>query len=149
MNNAVICEAVRTATGKFQGSLQSIEAPKLGAHVVKAIVERSGIAPDKIDEVIMGNVLQAGLGQNPARQAALFGGLPNSIAAFTVNKVCGSGLKSVALAAQAIRAGDASAIIAGGKGTAKEKVAAMESAGIHVSKSPADIGATMAKVLGK
>lgn len=114
MRNAVICEAVRTATGKFQGSFSSIEAPKLGAHVVKAILERSGIAPHKIDEVIMGNVLQATLGQNPARQAALFGGLPDKTAAFTVNKVCGSGLKSVALAAQAIRAGDADAIIAGG-----------------------------------
>ena len=114
MKNAVICEAVRTATGKFQGTLANIEAPKLGAHVVKAVVERSGIAPDKVDEVIMGNVLQAGLGQNPARQAALFGGLPDKTPAFTVNKVCGSGLKSVALAAQAIRAGDAEAIIAGG-----------------------------------
>lgn len=114
MKNAVICEAVRTATGKFQGSLSSVEAPKLGAHVVKAVVERSGIKPELIDEVIMGNVLQAGLGQNPARQAALFGGLPDKTPAFTVNKVCGSGLKSVALAAQAIRAGDASAIIAGG-----------------------------------
>jgi acetyl-CoA C-acetyltransferase len=114
MSNAVICEAVRTATGKFQGSLASIEAPKLGAHVVKAILQRSGIKPELIDEVIMGNVLQAGLGQNPARQAALFGGLPNTVPAVTINKVCGSGLKSVALAAQAIRAGDARAIIAGG-----------------------------------
>jgi acetyl-CoA C-acetyltransferase len=114
MKNAVICEAVRTATGKFQGSLASVEAPKLGAHVVKALLERSGIKPDLIDEVIMGNVLQAGLGQNPARQAALFGGLPSKTPAVTINKVCGSGLKSVALAAQAIRAGDASAIIAGG-----------------------------------
>jgi acetyl-CoA C-acetyltransferase len=114
MKNAVICEAVRTATGKFQGSLASVEAPKLGAHVVKAILERSGIKPELIDEVIMGNVLQAGLGQNPARQAALFGGLPSKTPAVTINKVCGSGLKSVALAAQAIRAGDATAIIAGG-----------------------------------
>lgn len=114
MKNAVICEAVRTATGKFQGSFSSVEAPKLGAHVVKAVIERAGIKPELIDEVILGNVLQAGLGQNPARQAALFGGLPDKTPAFTVNKVCGSGLKSVALAAQAIRAGDASAIIAGG-----------------------------------
>jgi acetyl-CoA C-acetyltransferase len=82
--------------------------------VVKAIVERSGIKPDAIDEVIMGNVLQAGLGQNPARQAALFGGLPDKVPAMTINKVCGSALKSVALAAQAIRAGDADCIIAGG-----------------------------------
>lgn len=114
MRNAVICEAVRTATGKFQGTLAPLTAPQLGAHVVTAIMERSGIKPEHINEVIMGNVLQAGLGQNPARQAALFGGLPNSVAAFTVNKVCGSGLKSVALAAQAIRAGDADCIIAGG-----------------------------------
>ncbi|MCB9894007.1 MAG: acetyl-CoA C-acetyltransferase [Planctomycetes bacterium] len=114
MKTAVICEAVRTATGKFQGTLSSLTAPELGAHVVKSIVERSGIKPDKIDEVIMGNVLQAYLGQNPARQAALYGGLPDKTPAFTVNKVCGSGLKSVALAAQAIRAGDADAIIAGG-----------------------------------
>ncbi len=114
MRNAVICEAVRTATGKFQGTLAPLTAPQLGAHVVTAIMERSGIKPEHINEVILGNVLQAGLGQNPARQAALFGGLPNSVAAFTVNKVCGSGLKSVALAAQAIRAGDADCIIAGG-----------------------------------
>lgn len=114
MRHAVICEAVRTATGKFQGTLAPLAAPQLGAHVIAALVQRSGIKPEHINEVIMGNVLQAGLGQNPARQAALFGGLPNSIAAFTVNKVCGSGLKSVALAAQAIRAGDADCIIAGG-----------------------------------
>ncbi|MHC4841614.1 MAG: acetyl-CoA C-acyltransferase [Planctomycetota bacterium] len=114
MRNALICEAVRTATGKFQGTLAPKAAPELGAHVVKAVLERSGIDKAKIDEVIMGNVLQAGLGQNPARQAALFGGLPNEVAAMTINKVCGSGLKSVALAAQAIRAGDADAIIAGG-----------------------------------
>ncbi len=114
MRNVVICEATRTATGKFQGTLSPIVAPKLGAHVVQSVVERSGIDKERIDEVIMGNVLQAGLGQNPARQAALFGGLPDKTPAFTVNKVCGSGLKSVALAAQAIRAGDADAIIAGG-----------------------------------
>jgi acetyl-CoA C-acetyltransferase len=114
MRNAVICEAVRTATGKFQGTLAPLAAPQLGAHVITALLQRSGIKPEHINEVIMGNVLQAGLGQNPARQAALFGGLPNSVAAFTVNKVCGSGLKSVALAAQAIRAGDADCIIAGG-----------------------------------
>src|SRR5690606_3622921 len=128
MKNAVICEAVRTATGKFQGSLSSVEAPKLGAHVVKAVVERSGIKPELIDEVIMGNVLQAGLGQNPARQAALLGRLPDKTPAFTVNKVCGSGLKSVALAAQAIRAGDASAIIAGGMESMTNAPYAMPSA---------------------
>jgi acetyl-CoA C-acetyltransferase len=114
MTNAVICQAVRTPTGKFQGTLSPLSATELGAHVVKAVIERSGIKPELVDEVIMGNVLQAGLGQNPARQAALFGGLPDKTPAFTVNKVCGSGLKSVALAAQAIRAGDAEVIIAGG-----------------------------------
>ncbi|MBK8206282.1 MAG: acetyl-CoA C-acetyltransferase [Planctomycetes bacterium] len=114
MRNAVICEALRTPTGKFQGSLTPFEAPKLGAEVIKALLKRTGIKPDKIDEVIMGNVLQAGLGQNPARQAALFGGLPDKTPAMTINKVCGSALKSVALAAQAIRAGDADCIIAGG-----------------------------------
>ncbi|MBX3461176.1 MAG: acetyl-CoA C-acetyltransferase [Planctomycetes bacterium] len=114
MRNAVICEALRTPTGKFQGTLASFEAPKLGAHVIAALVKRSGIDPARIDEVIMGNVLQAGLGQNPARQAAIFGGLPDRIPAMTINKVCGSGLKSVVLAAQAIRAGDADCIVAGG-----------------------------------
>ncbi len=114
MRNAVICEALRTPTGKFQGSLTPFEAPKLGAEVIKALLKRSGIKPDRVDEVIMGNVLQAGLGQNPARQAALFGGLPDKTPAMTINKVCGSALKSVALAAQAIRAGDADCIIAGG-----------------------------------
>lgn len=114
MRNAVICEALRTPTGRFQGSLTPFEAPKLGAEVIKALLKRSGIKPDRVDEVIMGNVLQAGLGQNPARQAALFGGLPDKTPAMTINKVCGSALKSVALAAQAIRAGDADCIIAGG-----------------------------------
>ena len=128
MSNAVICAAVRTPTGKFQGTLSSVDAPHLGAHVVKAVLERSGVKPELIDEVIMGNVLQAGLGQNPARQAALFGGLPDKTPAFTVNKVCGSGLKSVALAAQAIRAGDASAIIAGGMESMTNAPYAMPSA---------------------
>lgn len=114
MRNAVICEALRTPTGKFQGTLASLEAPKLGAHAIAALVKRSGIDPSRIDEVIMGNVLQAGLGQNPARQAAIFGGLPDKVPAMTINKVCGSGLKAVALAAQAIRAGDADCVVAGG-----------------------------------
>jgi acetyl-CoA C-acetyltransferase len=100
--------------GRFLGSLSAIPAPKLGAHVVKAIIERTKIAPEQIDEVIMGNVLQAGLHQNPARQAAIYGGVPSSVGAFTVNKVCGSGLKTVMLAATAIRAGEADVIIAGG-----------------------------------
>ncbi|MCC6149956.1 MAG: acetyl-CoA C-acetyltransferase [Planctomycetes bacterium] len=114
MKTAVICEALRTPTGKFQGTLAPFEAPKLGAHVVKALLAKSKLDPERIDEVIMGNVLQAGLGQNPARQAALFGGVPAKVGAMTINKVCGSGLKSIALAAQAIRLGDASCIIAGG-----------------------------------
>lgn len=114
MKTAVICEALRTPTGKFQGSLSTFEAPKLGAHVVKALLTKSKLDPERIDEVIMGNVLQAGLGQNPARQAALFGGVPAKVGAMTINKVCGSGLKSIALAAQAIRVGDANCILAGG-----------------------------------
>jgi acetyl-CoA C-acetyltransferase len=114
MKTAVICEALRTPTGKFQGTLASFEAPKLGAHVLKALIAKAKLDPERIDEVIMGNVLQAGLGQNPARQAAIFGGVPAKVGAMTINKVCGSGLKSVALAAQAIRVGDASCILAGG-----------------------------------
>jgi len=111
----VILSAARTPSGRFQGSLSSLPAPRLGAIVVKAAVERAGIEdPAQIDEVIMGNVVSAGLGQNPARQAAIFGGLPDSVGATTVNKVCGSGLKSVMLAAQAIRAGDGGLFVSGG-----------------------------------
>ena len=110
----VIVAAVRTPTGKFLGGLSSFSAPQLGAIVIKEAVRRAGIAPDVIDEVIMGNVVTAGVGQAPARQAAIHAGLPDDIPAFTVNKVCGSGLKAVMLAAQAIRAGDAQAFIAGG-----------------------------------
>ncbi len=115
MDQAVIVDALRTPIGKFQGALAGFEAPKLGAHVVKALIERNKLDPKLVDEVIMGNVLQAGLGQNPARQAALFGGLPDTVAAMTINKVCGSGLKSVMLAAQAIKAGDLDVAIAGGQ----------------------------------
>jgi len=111
---AVVVGAVRTATGKFLGGLSSFTAPQLGAIVIKEAVRRSGIAPNTIDEVIMGNVVSAGVGQAPARQAALHADLPVDIPAFTVNKVCGSGLKAVMLAAQAIRAGDAQAFVAGG-----------------------------------
>lgn len=111
---AVIVGAARTPTGKFLGGLASFTAPQLGALVIKEAVRRSGIAPDAIDEVIMGNVVSAGVGQAPARQAALHSGLPVDIPAFTVNKVCGSGLKAVMLAAQAIRAGDEQAFVAGG-----------------------------------
>jgi len=110
----VIVAAVRTPTGKFLGGLSSFSAPQLGAIVIKEVVRRAGIAPDAIDEVIMGNVVTAGVGQAPARQAAIHAGLPDDIPAFTVNKVCGSGLKAVMLAAQAIRAGDAQAFVAGG-----------------------------------
>jgi len=110
----VIVGAVRTPTGKFLGNLASFTAPQLGAIVIKEVVSRSAISPDSIDEVIMGNVVSAGVGQAPARQAAIHSGLPVAIPAFTVNKVCGSGLKAIMLAAQAIRAGDARAFVAGG-----------------------------------
>lgn len=113
-NRSVICAAVRTPIGAFSGGLASVRAPELGAIVVKSIIEKTGIDAGKIDEVIMGNVCQAGLQQNPARQAAIFGGVPSSCSAMTINKVCGSGLKAVALADQAIRAGDKECIIAGG-----------------------------------
>ncbi|MHC4958034.1 MAG: acetyl-CoA C-acetyltransferase [Planctomycetota bacterium] len=114
MRNAVIVGAARTAVGKFQGSLAGFAAPELGAFAIRAALERAGVEPGMVDEVIMGNVLQAGVGQNPARQAALKAGFDPTIAAFTVNKVCGSGLKSVALAAQAIKAGDGDVYVAGG-----------------------------------
>ena len=110
----VLVGAVRTATGKFLGGLASFTAPQLGAIVIKEAVRRSGLPAEAIDEVIMGNVVSAGVGQAPARQAALHADLPVDIPAFTINKVCGSGLKAVMLAAQAIRAGDAQALVAGG-----------------------------------
>lgn len=111
----VILSAVRTPSGRFQGSLSGISATRLGAFVVKSAIERAGIQnPSEIDEVIMGNVVSAGLGQAPARQAAIFSGLPDTVGAFAVNKVCGSGLKSVMLAAQAIKAGDGHLFVAGG-----------------------------------
>jgi acetyl-CoA C-acetyltransferase len=114
MQDAFITSAVRTPIGKYLGALSELSAPELGARALKAALERSGLPAGAIDEVIMGCVLQAGLGQNPARQAALKAGLPDTIAAVTINKVCGSGLKSVMLAAQAIRAGDADVLLAGG-----------------------------------
>ena len=110
----VIVSAVRTAIGAFQGSLKDIPATTLGSTVIKEAIKRAGISGDIVDDVIMGNVLQAGLGQNPARQAALRAGLPVSVPALTINKVCGSGLKAVHLAAQAIAAGDADVVVAGG-----------------------------------
>jgi acetyl-CoA C-acetyltransferase len=111
---SVICGAVRTPIGRFQGGLASVRAPELGAKCIEALLGRTGLAADKVDEVIMGNVCQAGLQQNPARQASIYGGVPHSVSAMTINKVCGSGLKSVALADQAIRAGDRQCVIAGG-----------------------------------
>ncbi|WP_419393718.1 acetyl-CoA C-acetyltransferase [Cytobacillus praedii] len=110
----VIVSAVRTAIGSFNGSLKDVSAPELGAAAIKNALEKAGLKPEQIDEVILGNVLQAGLGQNPARQAALKAGLPVSVSAMTINKVCGSGLKAVHLATQAIIAGDAEVVVAGG-----------------------------------
>jgi acetyl-CoA C-acetyltransferase len=110
----VILSAVRTAIGKFMGGLSSLSAPELGAMVVAESVRRAGIDPKQVDEAIMGNVVQAGLGQNPARQAALGGGLDPRVAAMTINKVCGSGLKAVALAAQAVALGESETVVAGG-----------------------------------
>src|SRR3982750_4311612 len=109
---AVIVSAARTPIGKFLGALSTLSAPELGAAAIRAAVERAKIPTDAIDEVIMGNVIQGGVGQAPARQAALKAGLPATISALTVNKVCGSGLKAVMLAAQSIRAGDAEVIVA-------------------------------------
>ena len=114
MEDVVIISAVRTAIGKFQGSLADLSATQLGAIVVREAVKRAGIDAAQVDECIMGNVLPAGLGQNPARQAALHGGLANTVGAMTINKVCGSGLKAVALAAQAIQTGNSTLVVAGG-----------------------------------
>jgi len=115
MENAVILAARRTAIGSFGGALADVPATQLGATVLRALLDSSGIAPDTLDEVILGQVLAAGCGQNPARQAAIAAGIPDAIPAYTINKVCGSGLKAVQLAAQAIRAGDADLILAGGQ----------------------------------
>ena len=115
MSNAVIVAAARTAIGKFGGSLAKIPASELGAIVIKEVLARAGVKPDQVDEVIMGQVLTAGVGQNPARQAVIKAGLPVTVPAMTINKVCGSGLKAVMLAAQAIANGDAEVIVAGGQ----------------------------------
>src|SRR6201985_359554 len=114
MENPVILSAVRTPIGKFMGGLSPLTAPELGAKVVAESVRRAGIDPKQVDEAIMGNVVQAGLGQNPARQAALRGGLDSRVAAMTINKVCGSGLKAVALAAQGVTLGESEIVVAGG-----------------------------------
>src|SRR5437660_11936606 len=114
INEAVIISAVRTPVGKFLGALKSFKATDLGAIVVREAVRRAGVKPEDVDEVIMGCVIQAGLGQNPARQAALHGGIPFGVSAVTINKVCGSGLKSVMMAAQGIQLGDSEMVVAGG-----------------------------------
>lgn len=114
MQDVVIVAATRTAIGSFQGSLASIPAATLGATVIRALLEKTGLAADAVDEVILGHVLTAGAGQNTARQAAIQAGLPHATSAFTVGKVCGSGLKALHLAAQAIRCGDADVVVAGG-----------------------------------
>jgi acetyl-CoA C-acetyltransferase len=114
LNEAVIVSACRTPVGSFRGALGSIPAPRLGAIVIEEAVRRAGIGGGDVQEVIMGNVLQAGVGQAPARQASIFAGLPPSVECMTVNKVCGSGLKSVMLAAQAVILGDADVVVAGG-----------------------------------
>lgn len=114
MREAVIVAAARTPIGKFQGALQSFAAPRLGAIAVREAIRRSGVKAEEVDECIMGCVLQAGVGQNPARQASLYGGMPPESAALTVNQVCGSGLRAVALAAQQIQTGDAEFVVAGG-----------------------------------
>src|SRR5271166_3471004 len=114
MEDVVIVSAVRTPIGKFQGSLSDFSATQLGAIVVREAVKRTGIDPNTVNECIMGNVVSAGLGQNPARQAALGGGLSDSVSAMTINKVCGSGLKAVALGQQAIQTGNSGIVVAGG-----------------------------------
>src|SRR2546429_6062587 len=114
IKEAVIISAVRTPVGKFLGALKSFKATELGAIVVREAVQRAGVKPEDVDEVIMGCVIQAGLGQNPARQAALHGGLPDKVSAVTVNKVCGSGLKAVMMAAQGVQLGDTEIVVAGG-----------------------------------
>lgn len=114
MTDVVLVSAVRTPVGKFQGSLAGFTAPQLGAVAASAAIERAGISPDKVEEVIMGNVLGCGLGQAPARQVSRAAGIPDHTSALTINKVCGSGLKAVMLAAQAIKCGDAQVVLAGG-----------------------------------
>src|SRR6202162_4220485 len=115
MTDVVIVSAARTAVGKFGGSLAKIASPDLGAIVIRALLERANLKPDQISEIILGQVLTAGSGQNPARQALIKAGLPAAIPAMTINKVCGSGLKAVMLASQAVQCGDADIVIAGGQ----------------------------------
>src|SRR5215475_2578955 len=114
MEEPVIVSAVRTPVGTFGGALKDVPATELGARAIRAALEQANLTPDQVDEVLMGNVLQAGLGQNPARQAAMAAGIPKEIPSTTINMVCGSGLKAIALASQIIKAGDAEVIVAGG-----------------------------------
>ena len=114
-NPTVIVYAGRTAIGKMSGAFATTPAPQLGATLVKDALKKTGLSPEKIDEIIMGQVLTAGVGQAPARQTAIYGGLPKSVCATTINRVCGSGLKTVMLADQAIKTGDAKIILAGGQ----------------------------------
>jgi acetyl-CoA C-acetyltransferase len=115
MDDVVIVAALRTAVGKFGGTIAKIPASELGAKVISALLAKTGVKPDQVSEVILGQVLTAGVGQNPARQASIRGGLPDMVPAMTINKVCGSGLKATHLAAQAIKSGDAQIVIAGGQ----------------------------------
>jgi acetyl-CoA C-acetyltransferase len=115
MDDVVIVAALRTAVGKFGGTISRIPASELGAKVISALLQKTGVKPDQVSEVIMGQVLAAGVGQNPARQASIRGGLPDMVPAMTINKVCGSGLKATHLAAQAIKSGDSEIVIAGGQ----------------------------------
>jgi acetyl-CoA C-acetyltransferase len=114
MQDAVIVSAVRTPVGSFGGDFKDVPATDLGAHAVRAALERAGIAGDEVQEVVLGCVLQAGLGQNPARQSAIAAGIPKEVPSTTINMLCGSGLKSVAIASQMIRAGDVDVVVAGG-----------------------------------
>ena len=114
MQPIYIVDAVRTAMGGFQGAFQGVSAPELGQAAIKTVLERSNVAPENIDEVIMGCVLQAGLGQGPARQAALGAGLPASVGCTTINKLCGSGMKAVMQGCDALRAGSATCVLVGG-----------------------------------
>ncbi|MFZ0389297.1 MAG: beta-ketoacyl synthase N-terminal-like domain-containing protein, partial [Calditrichia bacterium] len=114
LHEVFITSAVRTPIGSFNGALASLSAPRLGSLVIKEALNRSGVKPEQVNEVIMGNVLTAGEGQAPARQAAIFAGIPTSVGCMTINKVCGSGLKAVMLATQAIKLGDSDIVVAGG-----------------------------------
>jgi acetyl-CoA C-acetyltransferase len=114
-SEVVIVGFARTPIGSFQGALSSLTAPKLGAHAIKAALERAGVKPEQVSEVIMGNVLTAGIGQAPARQATIFAGIPSSVPALTINKVCGSGMKAIMLGVQSIMTGESEIVVAGGQ----------------------------------